>query len=65
VSKSGLFDPVRIPLGLVVGGVWLTFLYAGLQVLRLRKQGAPSNDGIRDLMRLAFARTHPKEPKKP
>lgn len=52
ISKSTLFDPVRVPLGLVVGGVWLTFAYAGLLVLRVRKQGSPADDGPRGLLKL-------------
>lgn len=50
--SSSLFDPVRIPLALIVGGVWCTFAFAGVQVLRVRKQGSPANDGPRDLLRL-------------
>ncbi len=65
VRKSGVFDPVRVPLALIVGGVWVTFALAGRQVLRVRKQGSPSNDGLRDLMRIVvpkFGRFGRKKP---
>ncbi len=65
VRQGGIFDPVRLPLGLIVGGVWLTFAYAALEVLRIRKAGEPSNDGPRDLLKLLvpqFGRIRRKKP---
>jgi len=60
-SASGPFDPVRLPLALIVGGVWLTFAFAMRQVLGARKLGQPSADGLRDLVKLVFSRSGPKE----
>ncbi|HEX9710085.1 MAG TPA: choice-of-anchor V domain-containing protein [Candidatus Thermoplasmatota archaeon] len=51
------FDPVRVPLGLLVGGVWLTFFYATFHILRLRKAGAREADGPVDLIKLLFSRS--------
>jgi hypothetical protein len=65
VRQSGIFDPVRVPLGLIVGGVWLTFAYAGLEVLRVRKGGPAGNDGPRALLKLLvpqFSRMRRKKP---
>lgn len=50
-------DPVRIPLGLLVGGVWATFFYATFLVLRVRKDGDKEKDGIKDLLALLFSRS--------
>lgn len=60
-TLTGPFDPVRVPLALIVGGVWLTFAFAMRQVLGARKVGAPASDGVRDLFRLVFSRSGPKE----
>jgi hypothetical protein len=59
-QETGLttfLDPVRIPLGLLVGGVWATFFYATFLVLRVRKAGPKQDDGVRDLLKLLFSRS--------
>lgn len=53
---STFLDPVRVPLGLLVGGVWATFFYATALVLRVRKEGEKQDDSIRDLFKLLFSR---------
>ena len=59
------FDPVRVPLLLVVGGVWATFGHATVNVLRVRKSGAPQEDGPIALLKLIISRRNNTRRKKP
>ncbi len=53
---STFLDPVRVPLGLLVGGVWATFFYATFLVLKVRKTGEKDGDTVRELIKLLFSR---------